>query len=547
MSIYERLKNKFPNYGDELLLDSSTASSLYHDNTLALQIKISSAIYVQSELDIVALIQLAIDNNFILQPISSGKNWGYGSIASDDGREIVLVCLEHLKNIKVIDKELGLISVEPGVTQGALKQFLEDNNLQFITPVTGAGPSCSILSNALERGYGITERTDHFYAVNRLRTIVPNPELWNLDDKLNGHIFESAIEGLDKSDEDFIHHSFKWDIGPYIDGLFTQSGMGIVTAATIRLAPKPEKTVMFYLKIKDADKLNDAVDFIRDSLRDFEGSVSATNLMDKRRLLSMVTANPNGTESHTNMSNSQIEELKRANDIPEWMIVGSISGKSKVVNAIKSYLNQRSKFADEVLFSDGAKIQLGKWVRDNLAWVLPKGIKSQIDSLFEGINIAKGKPNQVALPLAYWRNPRVLPNKANVLNPDSDQCGLLWYAPLIPMNKTKINQFVNFIRETTPKYNIEPLITFTNLKHDCIDATIPIVFDVKNTDAVKSAKDCVNELFDEGVKLGFVPYRLNVEQQITKLAPDSNHWKTAKAIKLAMDPHNILAPNRYNP
>ena len=37
-------------------------------------------------------------------------------------------------------------------------------------PVTGAGPNCSLLANALERGYGITPPTDHFGAVTRLVT-----------------------------------------------------------------------------------------------------------------------------------------------------------------------------------------------------------------------------------------------------------------------------------------------------------------------------------------------------------------------------------------
>jgi 4-cresol dehydrogenase (hydroxylating) len=158
-----------------------------------------------------------------------------------------------------------------------------------------------------------------------------------------------------------------------------------------------------------------------------------------------------------------------------------------------------------------------------------------------------GKPRQVALPLAYWRNPRTEPDKSDLLNPEKDECGLYWYAPLIPMNAQKIKEFVEFIRRTTPKFNIEPLITFTNLKHDCIDSTIPLIFDVKNPQARKDAEACLNTLFEEGRKLGFVPYRMSVNQQKEKLSANIMHWKVVKALKGTLDPNNLLAPNRYNP
>ena len=157
-----------------------------------------------------------------------------------------------------------------------------------------------------------------------------------------------------------------------------------------------------------------------------------------------------------------------------------------------------------------------------------------------------GKPNQVALPLAYWRNPRVKADKKNTLLPDIDKCGLLWYAPLIRMAPEVLTDFVNFIRETTPKYGIEPLITFTNLRHDCIDSTVPLVFDLDNPEAVNAAHLCLKELFSEGCKKGFVPYRLNTTQQAS-LPTDSIFWKTTSLLKNAIDPNGILSPSRYNP
>ena len=157
-----------------------------------------------------------------------------------------------------------------------------------------------------------------------------------------------------------------------------------------------------------------------------------------------------------------------------------------------------------------------------------------------------GIPNKVALKLAYWRHAETFSDDHN-RHPDKDNCGLLWYAPLIPMNANAMDNFVKFVREVCPKYGIEPFVTFTNLKHDCVDSTVPIVFDQSNPDAVKNAHDCVDELVSRGLKQGYVPYRLNIKQQQTLLNPKSDFWTKVSQLKETIDPADILSPRRYNP
>lgn len=539
------LTEHFSHIPKDAILNSEQALSKHTQNTLGETFQLAAAISLTNHRDIKRLIELAIEHNFTIQPISSGNNWGYGSISHADDREVVLLDLGSMNKITPIDKELGLISVQPGVTQQQLYDYMAQHDWHYMTPVTGAGPSCSILSNAIERGYGITPYTDHFAAVNKVTAIIPNPKFW--DNETNTCLYESGVGAIDLSDDKLIDHTFKWGLGSYVEGLFTQSSMAIVTDITLRLAEKPEDFTSFYIKVNNPDKLPEAITFIRNTLRDFEGIVGSINLMDKRRLLSMVAKNPNGNGSHTVMTDEQIEKLARKNDISEWMIVGSIYGRKPIVRAAKKIISRGAGFADQTIYSDGLLIKVGKLVSNLFPIGFLKAAKEQLQALDEGIDIMLGKPQQVALPLAYWRNPRVMPDKSKVMDPDSDECGLLWYAPLIPMNVKKIADFVDFIRATTPKYNIEPLITFTNLKHDCIDSTIPIIFDVKNPEARQNAFDCVNELFEEGRKRGYVPYRMNVNQQRDTLSPDAMHWKVVKDLKQTLDPNNVIAPGRYNP
>ena len=316
---------------------------------------------------------------------------------------------------------------------------------------------------------------------------------------------------------------------------------------TIRLAPLPKNFCSFYIKIPSHAKLPNALDLIKDTLQEFEGIVGSINLMDRRRLVSMTSTNPNGTSAHQVMTEEQVTQLANTSQLPEWMIVGSIYGNKQIVQATKSYIRNKARKTGAVYFSDGLFMKIATKI---LSLPLPqiaiiKTFQAQIKSLQEGSDIMLGKPNQVALPLAYWRNPRINPDKSNRLNPAKDGCGLLWYAPLIPMKKASIETFIQFVRKICPKHGIEPLITFTNLRHDCIDATVPIVFNLEDASAVDSAHNCLNELINSGRDFGFIPYRLSTEQQ-TKLNFTPVFWQTERLIKESLDPNNVLQPGRYS-
>lgn len=541
MDLFALLQSKIDQH-QATIIDQETATRVYGKTTFSTDVEIDLAIVVLEQGALKTVLQLANEHLFHLYPISSGNNWGYGSVQNCPlSRPRVVLDLGQLKQITATSKELGLITVQPGVTQQDLHDFLIENDWPYMVPVTGAGPSCSILSNALERGYGITPRTDHFAAVNALKAYLPHPDLCQT-------VFQSAVSGLDGTGKDFIDKTFKWGLGPYIDGLFTQSNFAIVTEMTIRLAPLPKHFSAFYLQVFDSDKFNDSVELIRELLKDCEGIIGSINLMDRSRLVSMVATNPNGCDQHKNMTAEQIIQIAQQKRIPQWLIVGSIYGTKSVVNTTKGMINRRGKKLGRLNFSDSWVMHCAKFV---VKLPLPKfalleNIRDQLRSLDEGIEIMLGKPNQVALPLAYWRNPRVYPDKTQSLLPDKDTCGLLWYAPLVQMDPLVLTSFVNFVRRTTPKYGIEPLVTFTNLRHDCIDSTVPLVFDLGNQKAVELAHQCLDELLHEGCKQGFVPYRINTHQQL-RLNKDDIFWQTTQLLKKAIDPNNIISPMRYNP
>ena len=65
--------------------------------------------------DVQQCVRIANRFRIPIYPISSGKNWGYGSrVPVQDG---VLIDLGRLNRILDFDEELAYVTIEPGVTQ----------------------------------------------------------------------------------------------------------------------------------------------------------------------------------------------------------------------------------------------------------------------------------------------------------------------------------------------------------------------------------------------------------------------------------------------
>lgn len=480
---------------------------------------------------------------FSLYPISTGNNWGYGSRQPNGiKKNIVLLNLGKLNNIIDFDPELGLVTLEPGVTQQQLSDFLQNRNDHYMVPVTGAGPECSLLANALERGYGITPHTDHFAAVTSMQGY------W-----ANGSAYQSAINELDESVVRGVDKAYKWGLGPYLEGLFSQSNLGIVSQMTIRLAKKKPGFCSFFIQLKSDNHLEFALPVVRRILQEYEGIVGAINVIDQRRLISMLTSNPN-KNAHKIMSEIQLNIISENLRVPYWTIVGSIYGSKGVVKVTKKEIKQLfNKIPCRQLYSDHFIITLANKIMPHIpAWLINKNsllssISTQLTTLQQGKDIMLGIPNKVALKLAYWRHKDANTFDNTLLSPAADGCGLLWYAPLINMKIEAIREFIHLVRTTCSKHNIEPFITLTHLRHDSIDSSIPIVFDLTNARAVNDAHQCLKKLTKEGLKKGFVPYRLNIDQQQWLLSNDKGFWKTVDLIKKSLDPHNVMSIDRYNP
>ena len=178
-----------------------------------------------------------------------------------------------------------------------------------------------------------------------------------------------------------------------------------------------------------------------------------------------------------------------------------------------------------------------------LPGAMGRRLGSTASTLAKSLELVNGIPNETALPLAYWRNPKQPLN--NFRDPARDGCGLIWYAPLVPMRPVSVRSYANMVTRVTAAHGMEPLITFTSINDKLFDSTVPLLFDRSNQTQLAAAQFCYRELLGAGQASGFFPYRVGIDAMpaLSDLQQDSRTFHLR--LKSALDPTGLSAPGRY--
>jgi 4-cresol dehydrogenase (hydroxylating) len=519
--------------GEDRVLAGAQMPAKYLRDTSNLRREVPVVLKAQRAEQVPSLLRIASEHRIAIHPISTGNNWGYGgALAATDGAAIL--DLSDLNGILHFDAELGVVTVEPGVTQGMLADFLDRQGLGHLVPVTGAGPNCSILANALERGYGITPYVDHFSAVTDLEAVLAD-----------GSIYQTALREAGGED---LARLFRWGIGPYINGLFSQSGFGVVTRASILLAQRPECVKVCLFNLSDDGLLESAVERIRMLLKTLPGTLGGINLMNRHRVLAMTCPYPSAhqLDDHGLMSADTVAELGRQYQIAPWTGFATLYGSKRMVAAAQKEIRQTLKgVASRLLFLSPTHGKLLAAAARRVPGKIGERLGKTSATLNAAIQLVQGRPNETALPLAYWRSQT--PQPLSGRNPSTDGCGLLWYAPLVPMRATDVRRFVQFASHELRERRLEPLITLTSQGDRLFDSTVPLLFNRQDPEAAASAQVALEHLVQAGRELGFYPYRLHVLSMPPHFSRQPLSASITDRLKRSLDPDDILAPGRYCP
>jgi 4-cresol dehydrogenase (hydroxylating) len=513
-------------FGAENTNFKDSNKSEYTNNTLGISKKIKGIVFASNKQQLIDLILFANEVDLKLYPVSTGKNWGYGCMlpTCDDA---LIVNLSKMQNITIIDEHLGLFSIEPGVTQELMHNFLIDHQLDFMIPTTGAGPSCSLLGNALDRGYGLAPISEHFNALSNFEAVLANGSVYN------EIFFDQGCANLS--------NYFPKGIGPYLSGLFSQSNFAIVTKCTIRLLKRPKDMTLFYLGIKKAESLIQLVTCLQQIHHQVGGVIPSMMLMNKYRFQAIMRA-----ENQNNLNKSKILDKIGGINQMEWIVLGSIHGSMDIIKpAIRILKKITKKNVDVCHIFPRSRLHLLKRLLTIIPFLKAEhGVIKALQQTTATMDFLLGVPSNIGLKLAYLNDTEKL--KREQLNPSQDDVRIQWFAPLVPFVPQKVSEFSEIINTISVKHGCEPMITLNYFSSLCLDGTIPIYgHSTGNLPTKYNPQAYFNDLFEACKNNGFFPYRMDIESQKKLQLEHSCAWQAAKKLKKALDPNYIISPGRY--
>jgi 4-cresol dehydrogenase (hydroxylating) len=394
---------------------------------------------------------------------------------------------------------------------------------------TGASPDCSVIGNTMERGFGHTPMGDHCENACGFEVVLPN-----------GERLETGFSRFPGAKTGPLH---RWGVGPSLDGLFSQSNLGIVIRMSVWLMPAPECFQAFFFLCRDERRLGPIIDAVR-PLR-MNGTLrSVMHIGNDYKVLAGTGQYPwEETGGRTPLDAAAMESIRRRLSIGAWNGSGGLYGTRAQVREARSQLRRAlAGKVDRLQFVGDRLVRLmGRFAtpfRVVTGWDISKTLKV----IAPVYNLLQGVPTEAPLASAYWRKKTPAPAQ---MDPDRDGCGLLWCSPVVPNTGRDITDVAGVATRTLLAHGFEPQMSISLATERSAICVITISYDrdVPGEDA--RAMECYRTLTGELLSRGYPPYRLNVGS-MDCLNDDPAYAIAIRALKAVLDPNGVLAPGRYD-
>jgi 4-cresol dehydrogenase (hydroxylating) len=474
-------------------------------------------------------LRIANQNAIPMYVVSTGFNWGYGSRVPVTDQCVVME-LRRMNRILDYSEELAYITVEPGVTQRQVLDFLQQNGSKLWIDATGSTPECSLIGNTMERGFGHTPYGDHFANSCGLEVVLPN-----------GDVVETGFSRFPNAQAASV---YRWGVGPTIDGLFSQSNLGIVTRMTIWLMPAPEYFQAYFFRCDLASGLEQLIDTLR-PLRLNNTIRSASHIANDYKVISSLQQYPwHETHGKTPLTPDVLKGMYKRHNFGAWNGSGGLYGtKRQVAEARRLIKTALSGRVNKLQFLDDRLLSLAKRFATPYKLVTNWDLTRALELVKPVYGLMQGIPTDKPLQSTYWRKRTPIPE---AMDPDRDGCGLLWCAPVAPMIGGHVRSVTKIAYEVLLSHGFEPMISITLITERSVACVITIAYDRSVAGEDDKAMTCYQELLGRLWSAGYYSYRLGI-QSMQEMSGNNGFNRVLQSLKGALDPNGILSPGRYQP
>ncbi|SEU08618.1 FAD-binding oxidoreductase [Stigmatella erecta] len=489
--------------GEEHVLADEATLARARTATFATTQAVGAVLRPGSPQEVRSCVQIAHQLRVPITPVSAGRNQGYGSrVPAQNG---VLVELGRMNRVLEFNEELAYLTVEPGVTFAQAHAFLEEQGSRLQLATIGGPPQASLIGNALERGDGMGPSGDIFQHVCGLEVVLPTGECLRTGPGRYPRAQAASV--------------LRWGAGPALDGLFSQSNLGIVTRMTFWLAPRAACLRLVSGIIEDPFQLGPVVERMR-QLR-LEGTLrEAFSLWNDYKVFSVLGQYPwEAARELTPLPEPQRQKLRA-----EW-------------NVFPWHLNCVLEAPSEAQ---------ARAAQERVEHVLKDALPSLTFLREEEVGPGRLRqpPSARNLRMMYWRKRTPLPE---VPEPERDGCGFIWLSCAVPMTAAHVETALALAEPIPLRFGFEPNLCVLGVSARCAYLVVAIIYDREAEGEDARAMECHHALQQALGEAGYYPARLGIQSPVLPFAPEDDSPGVLRTLKAALDPHGILAPGRYLP
>ncbi|MEO5953188.1 MAG: FAD-binding oxidoreductase, partial [Chloroflexia bacterium] len=398
---------------------------------------------------------------------------------------------------------------------------LAEHQSGLMVSVTGSTDEASLIGNAMERGLGTGAYGDRAAHACDLEVVLATGEVL----RTGFGRYDGAAASVSA-----------WGVGPSLDGLFTQSNLGIVTRMTFWLMPKSTHQHFVYF-MTTPEMLEPLVDALR-RLRLLRICDEPVRLYNDYKMLSGTIQFPKQAAQNPGfISPPLMSSIREALNIGAWCGEIYIDADSEAQRHVQQELvyTALKDLTETLYFVESYGIKLTPTQSSAETGELRLEPRSAVEGAHR-LETPGGIRN------AYWRKKTPVPEK---MDPDHDACGVFWCAPAVPFTGSHVARAVGCMETTMLAGRYEPIISIILLTERCAIVNASLIYDREEPGEDERALECYHTLLQNLLGLGYIPYRLGIQSMDSLPAPSGDYNEVMARIKSALDPNNILAPGRY--
>lgn len=480
--------------GGAYVLTDPADRAAWGRRTFGPDVPVSAIVRPGSAAEVAGALRMATQHRHPVHPVSRGANWGMGSRAPMQSGAAILD-LSRLTTIEEVDFRHGVVRVEPGVTFQMLADYLTERGSRFFVPEIGGSPDASVLANALDRGDGALG--DRWASLSDLAVVLPD-----------GRVVETGFAGRSAHRLAGLHEGAA---GPVIDGLFSQSNLGVVVAGCLRLEPMPENLAIFSVRVDAREAMPDMLETLREM--QVAGAVRDRSVTLWNGVKFLARENPRVRYDESAIRQAATET---------WMMSGYLQGETEAL------LTQRGNWVLERFAAAGVQAD-ASLVRIGGQWL-------------DGCDGLLGSPSPRNLRTAYWSEDGI--PEVEAMDPDADGCGLLWLCIAFPFDGEVVAQFALRAATILGRYGIDFNFGAEAASFRCLLSYVSMSYRRDGPDADACAVEAYSAVLEEAEAMGLAPYRLaNGLARSSRSYPDPLDDYLA-ALRQVADPAGILSKGR---